>query len=680
MRLCLLLGIVVIVSSCESHQPPQQTYVGFEWSDLDTTVRPQDDLFHYANGGWISRAQIPADRGSWTSFTEVSAQNDLIMRELLQEVSSNAKYVEGTDYRKAADFYTVGMDSIKAEKAGADVLRPTLSAINKINSMDALQTYLGENELRAGSAFFNISVNADAMDNKKHAVYLTSARLGLPEREYYLRGDESSRKIRDKYLDHISTMFVLLGETHEWAERAAEKILATESRLARAMLSREEKRNPKGVYNKRSIAQLYTVVPSWKWDTYFEQLQIKTDSVIIEQPDFMRECHRIFELERWSDLQAYLKWALIREAAPYLNYSFFIQDFEFNNKYFLGADKLRPRWKRVLEVTNRYLGEVIGQLYVEKTFSPDTKEKVLEMAENIKLATAHRIKTLDWMSDTTKMLALKKLSRVNVKVGYPEEWKSYAGLVVEKTPEGSTYYQNVVNASMWMVRQQFNKLSNPVSRKEWTVTPQTANAFYNYKLNEIYLPAGILHPPFYSRQRDEAINYGGIGAIIGHEIVHGFDDAGSQFNENGSLKNWWMEEDIVRFKQKGFAITAQLNDYDALVGDYGSGEFSLGENIADLGGLSVAYEGLQRYMRENGNLEVIDGHTATQRFFVSWATIWRSKARAASLKTAVATDPHAPNEYRVNGPVSNLHSFYEAFSLGSGDELYREEPERIVIW
>ncbi|MCB0493581.1 MAG: M13 family metallopeptidase [Cyclobacteriaceae bacterium] len=676
----ILFVLLIFISACSSEKKQEVISEGLNTMDMDTTVRPQDDLFHFANGGWLARTQIPADRGSWNSFSELYEHNNSILLEVLKEAADNPNYIEGTDQRKASDFYSIGMDSLLAEKVGVSVLRSTFTRIEKINSHTSLQEYLVHQELEGGGAFFGFSVFPDLMDSKTNAAYLGSGGLGLPERDYYLKTDDQSKETRAKYVEHVMKMLQLSGESIDQSKRSADKVMTLETQLAKATLTKEESRNPSNLYNKRSLPQLQTLVPDMKWKNYFDALGVELDSIIVTEPEFIKECQKIFGSERWTDIQAYLKWTAINGAAPYLNHAFVEESFEFNSKYLRGTETLRPRWKRVLNVTDNLLGDAIGQLYVDKAFPPEAKKKALQMVENIKLAMADRIKKLDWMTDSTKRMALQKLSSFTVKIGYPDEWKSYAGLLIEKSPESSSYYQNVVNASQWAVKRNIQKLGKPVDRKEWQMTPQTVNAYYNPLFNEIVFPAGILQPPFYNYKADEAVNYGGIGAVIGHEISHGFDDSGSKFDAEGNLKNWWKEEDLKLFKKKGSALAEQFNAYEVLPEVFVQGEFTLGENIGDLGGITVAYEGLQRFLRENGRPGLIDGYTPEQRFFISWATIWRSKDKQESLRTQVNTDPHAPNLFRANGPISNVKYFYEAFDLKPDDKLYREEKDRVQIW
>ena len=680
MRLSFLLLISSILLSCSDQPVQERQFTGLELSNMDTTVRPQDDFYRFANGGWLARTTIPEDRGNWNSISELSELTNAILLEVIEEATQNPNYVEGTDQRKVTEFFRVGMDSLLAEKVGVSMLAPVLAEIEAINNVKALQDYLVEEDLVAGSAFFSISVNVDKKNSEKNVVYLQSGGLGLPERDYYLKNDDQSKTTREKYLDHMASIFLLAGETKEQSIKEAFRAMAVETRLARETHAKEESRNPQLVYNKRSLEQLAAIVPSLNWNAYFERLELDVDSLIITEPDFMRECHRLFGGGNWNEIQSYLKWMLLKDAAPYLNYAFVKEDFNFNSQYLQGTDKLSPRWKRVLGEANNHLGEIIGQLYVNKVFPPLAKKKALEMVENIKLAMADRIKKLDWMSDSTKKMALHKLSRIRVKIGYPDEWKSYAGLLVETAPDKSSYYQNVINASRWEVRQEYKKLGKPVNKKEWHMTPQTVNAYYNAGFNEIVFPAAILQPPFYDYRADEAVNYGGIGVVIGHEISHGFDDRGSQFDADGNLNNWWNDEDLQKFKAKGARLARQFDNYEPLPGLFVQGQFTLGENIGDLGGINIAFEGLQRFIRENGRPGPIDGFSPEQRFFISWATVCRSKEKEEYQRMQINTNPHAPNRYRVMGPLSNSEPFYQAFSLKPGDQLYREEGDRIMIW
>ena len=427
------------------------------------------------------------------------------------------------------------------------------------------------------------------------SAYLGSGGIGLPERDYYLKTDAKSKEIRERYRQHIVAMLSLAVSIPRKAVNAADRIMSIETALAAATLTKEDRRDPVKQYNKKSIAALASLAPSVNWPEYFKALGVKEDSVIVTEPAFLKEYDRIVNTFSLDDIRQYLRWTTVREAAPFLAHNFVQESFAFNARYLNGIDRMRPRWKRVLEVTDNNLGEAIGKLWVAEAFPPEAKKKAQEMVENIKLAFADRIKQLDWMSDSTKQKALEKLSKFTVKIGYPDKWKNYGGLVVEKA---GSYYTNAVNASRFKVRQQIDKLGKPVDRTEWGMTPQTVNAYYNPQFNEIVFPAGILQLPFYDYRADEAVNYGGIGAVIGHEISHGFDDQGSQLNAQGNLKNWWKPEDLAKFKDKGKALAGQFNKDEPLPGVFVQGQFTLGENIGDLGGLNVADAGLHRFFRE----------------------------------------------------------------------------------
>jgi len=681
-RYIFLPFLIGAIAACSTESKKQDVPIasGLELANIDSTVRPQDDFFRYVNGNWINRTAIPPDKGSWGSFNELFEFNNKTVLDVLQKAGENPKYTDGTDQRKAADFFSIGMDSALAESVGVNPLQPTLNKIEGIKSKADLQAYLIEQELEGGGAFFGIYISPDQKNTKKMAVYLGSSGIGLPERDYYVKSDAKSKETREKYKEHIARMLGLIGVDAVSSKKGAERILALESQLAKATLTKEERRDPVKQYNLKSIGELEALTPSIDWPGYFSALGIAIDSIIVTEPVFMKEYEKIVKTYGWTDIKMYLKWTALRGSASFLNHAVVQESFDFNNKYLLGIDQMRPRWKRVLSRTDQFLGEAIGKLYVDENFPPEAKLKAMEMVDNIKLAFADRIKNLDWMSDSTKQASLKKLSALSVKIGYPDEWKNYSALVVEKAPEKASYYQNAVNAYKFIVQQNIEKLGKPVNTKVWELTPQTVNAYYNPLFNEIVFPAGILQPPFYNYKADEAVNYGGIGAVIGHEISHGFDDEGSQFDAEGNLRNWWHEQDLIKFKEKGKALADQFNKYEPLPGVFVQGQFTLGENIGDLGGLNVAYDGLQRFYREHKRPGLIEGYTPEQRFYISWATIWRIKDREETLRTQVNTDPHSPGMFRANGPLSNVTEFYDAFGVKPGDKMYRNEKDRVKIW
>ena len=675
-----LLATAVFWSCSDSKDTRLPEGVGLNLSNMDTTVKPSEDFFRFANGGWIEKNEIPADMGAYGSFHELREENQKVLLEILRKAGENERYKEDSDQRKAADFYTVGMDSLMAERAGASVLKPYLDEIDAISDKNDIQEYLEKDVLRGGSAFFNIGVSPDLKNSNKVVAYLTAGGLGLPERDYYLKADDKSKEIRQKYVEHLSNLFVLAGAGKGDAMKRAQVVLDIETRLAKNMLSKEDRRDPYNVYFPKSISDLKGLAPSFDWKDYFDALGLNLDTVIVTQPAFLKEVDKIVKYTKVDDIKTYLRAGLLRTAAPYLNNAFVSESFNFNQKYLTGVEQMRPRWKRVLATTNNLIGEAIGQLYVEETFPPEAKEKALAMVENIKLAFADRIKQLDWMSDSTKEMALKKLGTFRVKIGYPEKWIDYSSLEVSKDPEKASYLGNVINANIFESKRQLAKVGKPVDREEWHMTPQTVNAYYNALGNEIVFPAAILQPPFYDYRADEAVNYGGIGAVIGHEISHGFDDKGAKFDAQGNLQNWFTKKDLTSFEERGNELAKQFDTYEPLPGVFVQGKFTLGENIGDLGGITAAYEGLQRFYRENGRPGLIDGFTPEQRFFLSWATIWRIKYRDEALRTQVLTDPHSPGMFRANGPLTNFTPFYEAFNVKEGDKMFRPDSARVKIW
>lgn len=654
--------------------------VGINLSYMDTTTKPSDDFFQFVNGGWIAKNEIPGDLGGYSSFAELHLENQDVLLEILRKAAENEQYKEGSDQRKAADFYSVGMDSLLAEKVGVEAIQPYLAQIDNLQSKKALQEYLEQDIMRGGNAFFNLAIFPDRKNSDRVMAYIAAGGIGLPERDYYLKTDEKSKETREKYVAHLTKLFELSDTPAKEASDMANAVLKIETRLAEKMLNKEDSRDPYKSYFPKSVSELQQLVPALDWNDYLSSLNIKLDTLIVMEPAFMQEVEKILNDTQLSDVKTYLRAGLLRTAAPYLNHAFVQESFDFNQKYLLGVEQMRPRWKRVLSSTNDLIGEAIGQLYVDETFPPEAKEKAMDMVENIKLAFADRIEQLDWMSDSTKEMALKKLGSFRVKIGYPEKWIDYTALEVNKDPEEASYFGNIVNANIFGSKREIAKLGKPVDREEWAMTPQTVNAYYHPMLNEIVFPAAILQPPFYDYRADEAVNYGGIGAVIGHEISHGFDDQGAKYDADGNLNNWFTEKDLSSFEERGKSLAKQFDQYEPLPDVFVQGQFTLGENIGDLGGVTAAYEGLQRFYRERGRPDLIDGFTPEQRFFISWATIWRVKYRDETLRKQVLTDPHSPGMFRANGPLSNFTPFYEAFNVAEGDKMYRPDEERVKIW
>lgn len=663
----------------EEAGPEKVVAVNFDY--MDSTVRPSDDFFRFVNGGWVDKTEIPADQGRWGSFNELREMTNETVLDVLESAAGNEKYSEGTDQRKAADFYSIGMDSLLAERTGITPLQSLFDQIEAINNVQHLQEYISKQQVYGGGAFFNFGILADLKNSKEMAAYLSQGGLGLPDRDYYTKTDARSKEIREKYLPHVAHMLGLAGTPAEEAAAQASRIMALETRLAEASMTNVERRNIPALYNKMSLQELSQIAPSFDWKAYLSSMGAdQLDTLIVTQPKFIEEFEAIVKQEPISTWKEYLRWTIINVNATLLSHDYVKADFDFYSKELRGIEEMQPRWKRVLGVTNGSLGEAIGQLYVDQVFPPEAKQKAEAMVENIKLAFAARIKDLDWMTDSTKRKALEKLETMTVKIGYPEEWRDYSALQVDNDPEKSSYLQNAMNAAKFGFDYQISKLGKPVNKKEWAMTPQTVNAYFNPLFNEIVFPAAILQPPFYNYQADEAVNYGGIGAVIGHEISHCFDDQGSRFDAEGNLKNWWTEHDAEQFKARTGQLVAQYDEYEPLDSVKVNGQFTLGENIGDLGGVNAAYDGLQRFLSQNGNPGAIDGLTPEQRFFISWATVWRIKYKDETLRTQVLTDPHSPGMYRANGPLANIEAFYQAFNVQPGDGMYRADSLRVKIW
>ncbi len=679
----LVTGFATLLAACGSggEGKTEADVVAINMNNMDTTVSPADDFFRYVNGGWIDRTEIPGDQGSWGSFNELREETNKTVLDVLETAAKSDKYAAGTDQRKAADFYAIGMDSLLAEKVGTQPLQPYFDQIAEISNAADLQKYLAQQETYGGGSFFSFGIMPDLKNSKEMAAYLFQGGLGLPDRDYYTKEDSKSKEIREKYVKHVARMLTLLGDDAASADAQAARIMSLETRLAKASLTNVEQRNIPALYNKMSLGQLSEIVPSVNWKEYLSDMGVTgVDTLIVGMPKFMKEYQAIVNTVPVGQWKEYLRWGVLNGAAGYLNNQFVQANFDFYSKELRGVDEMRPRWKRVLGTTNGSLGEAIGKLYVDATFPPEAKEKALEMVENLKLAFADRIKALDWMTDSTKVKALEKLKTMTVKIGYPDEWKDYSALKVESDPENSSYIQNVMNATKFGFEEQVAKLGKPVDKKEWGMSPQTVNAYFNPLFNEIVFPAAILQPPFYNYKADAAVNYGGVGAVIGHEISHCFDDQGSRFDAEGNMKNWWTDTDAKNFKARTGKLVAQFSAFEPLDSVHVNGELTLGENIGDLGGVNAAYDALQKYIAVHGTPELIDGMTAEQRFFVSWATVWRTKYKDETLRTQVLTNPHSPAMYRANGPLVNLETFYKAFNVKEGDGMYRVDSARVKIW
>ena len=646
---------------------------GVDISYLDADVRPGDDFFAYVNGKWVEETEMPGDKSRYGTFEILREESQENVRAII-EMSATGDFAEGTDEQKVGDLYKSYLDMDARDARGVEPLQPELERIASISSHEDLAAYFAEANRRGYGMPFEVEQFSDMKNPDYYGIYAFQAGLGLPDREYYLKEDEKSADLRDKYVAHIVKMFDLGGLAN--GARAADTIMALETRLAEKQMKKEDTRNPAVNYNKVATAELSGVMPKFNWDGYLAAAGIaETDGLILYMTDYMRALDEIIidtDLDTWK---TYLSWAALNGAAGSLNADLDKQNFDFYGRTLSGTEEQREQWRRAVDTVNGRLGEVVGMVYVKNHFPPEAKERMLTLVGNLINAYEKSIIELDWMGEETKAQALDKLSKFTPKIGYPDEWRDYSALVIES----DDLFGNLERATAAEYQRELDRQGGPVDKAEWRMTPQTVNAYYNPMLNEIVFPAAILQPPFFDLEADEAVNYGAIGAVIGHEIGHGFDDQGSSFDGDGVLRDWWTDEDRAEFKKRTDKLVEQYSAFQPFDDLNINGEYTLGENIGDLGGISI---GLLAYkMSLNGEeAPVIDGLTGTQRAFFGWAQVWRAKIRDEELRRRIATDPHSPSRYRANGAVRNVPEFYEAFNVEEGDALYLPPEERVKIW
>jgi putative endopeptidase len=665
-------GICFSQTNAKKQLPAKPVYI--DKNNMDLSVKPGDNFYLYADGNWIKNNPVPASRVRWGNFDELRQENSKRLSLLLDEASKNT----GRDRKTQiiGDFYHSGMDSITIEKKGYDPIKSGLLEIENLKSVpDVLKEAAKLRVDGGGGIGFRIFVSPD----KKNAlVYIPSIGQGgtsLPDRDYYLKDDSRSLHIRDAYTKNINTLFSLTGESEMAAANDATTILKIETILAQAQYSRVEMRDPYKTYNKFSIKDLSATTPNINWATVLNDYEIKgADSIVVNNPSFFKTFDSLLTTIPLNEWKTYLRWNIIRNAAPYLSSPFVNADFEFN-KAMTGQKQPTPRYERVSGLIDQLLGDLLGQLYVEKYFKPEAKVYMVNMVDNIESTFAERIKRLDWMSDETKQKALQKLKAITKKICYPDKWKDYEGVVIHK----DDFVGNIRSASEWAYNYMVNHMGKPVDKTDWGMTTPTINAQYSSSNNDITFPAGILQFPFFDFGADDAVNYGGIAAVIGHEMTHGFDDQGRKFDANGNLKDWWKKQDEDKFKLSADKVAKQFNDYTVLDTLHINGDLTLGENLADLGGLNIAYEAFTK-TKEFKEGKKINGFTPQQRFFLSWAQVWRSNTLPESEAQLVKTDPHSPGMYRTNGPVSNIDAWYAAFDVTPREKMYKPESERIRIW
>jgi putative endopeptidase len=649
-------------------------------SNRDTSVKPQDDFFMYANGGWINQTQIPPEYSRWGSFNELIENNNDALHSIAEKAEDT--HVDprlAPEAQKVSDYYASGMDEKTIEATRTKPLADEFNRIEAIKDRNDLLKEIAHLHSMSVGVLFGFGSGQDAKDSTHEIAQAVQGGLGLPDRDYYTKTDEASKKLRDQYVEHVTKMLTLLGEPAAAAADDARKILALETKLAEASRTRVELRDPQKNYNKMSVSELHALTPDWNWSDYFNGLDLlEPPNVNVHQPDFFKTANEVFKSATLEDWKAYLRWHLVNASAEDLSKDFVDEDFNFKERVLRGTEKIKPRWKRVITSTDGAIGEALGKLYVAFYFPPEAKARALELVNNLKEALADKIKTLDWMDEPTKQEALKKLAAMRVKIGYPDKWLDYSLLPIDRGP----FVLNAMRAAKFETTRDLKKIGKLVDPTEWGMSPPTVNAYYNPTMNEIVFPAGILQPPFFYAHADDAVNYGGIGAAIGHEMTHGFDDQGRQFDAAGNLRDWWTPQSAAEYDKRRKAIVDQYNEYQPLPGLHVNGELTQGENIADVGGVKLAYAALQKALDKHPEErnKKIDGLTPEQRFFLSFATIWKSKQRDEDLKLRLNTDPHSPARYRVNGPLSNLTEFQKAFDIPDGSPMVRPADKRVNIW
>ncbi|MBC3909276.1 M13 family metallopeptidase [Undibacterium umbellatum] len=651
-----------------------QSGIDLQW--IDKSVRPQDDFYLHMSGKWLATAEIPADRGRFGSFDQLRDLSEQRSYDIIQTLAANKQLAAGSNQKKIADLFNSFMDEARANALDIKPLQGHFARIDALTDKAKLPTLMAELSKLGVNMPVAIGINQDARDSSRYAVYLNQNGLTMPDRDYYLKQDDAKLQgFREAYLKHLEKMLGMSGQAKP--EQGAAAIMALETEIAKVQWTKVENRNPVKTYNKADLKQLEQLLPGFDWAAYFSAngMAGKMDYVIVRQPEFFSGLGKIIAATPLDNWKTYLKWQTLNAYAPFLSQRFVDQDFEFSSKTLRSVPANQVRWKRGVGRVEEALSEALGQLYVEKYFPPENKARMQTMVNNLMLAYKQSIETLSWMSPETKKEALAKLAKFNPKIGYPDKWRDYSKLDIAK----DDLVGNIIRGREHEYQRQLAKLGKPVSRTDWGMSPQTVNAYYNSRQNEIVFPAAILQPPFFNVAADDAVNYGGIGAVIGHEISHGFDDSGSQSDGDGNLRDWWTKDDKANFGKLTAAMIAQYNAYSPLPGYKVNGALTLGENIADNSGLSIAYKAYQISLGGKP-APVIDGYTGNQRVFMGWAQVWRGKSRDGETILRVNTDPHSPSMFRGNGPLVNLPEFYSAFGVKEGDKMYVAPEKRITIW
>ena len=677
LKTIIVCSTILLFNSCQNSESEIDKIPGIILENMDTSVDPKDDFYNYVNGNWMKTNTIPDDESRWGGFGVLRKTTRKDVLEIIKTAQIKDNYKEGSDQKKALLIFETKLDTIARNKAGIKPIQHLLDAIEGIKNINDLQTVYAT-VTGVSAPFAGIGANPDLNDSSINTAWVFPGGLGL-QRDYYLDQDEKTKDIRKDYMKHVSKMFQFIGYDVTDADNAAILILDLETKLAEPRLDKVQSRDIRNFNNPMSIDELESLTPSMNWSKLVLDLGIKKtlDQVLVMQPKYMEELNNVLETTSINDLKTLMKWSTIDNSANYLTTEIEKTNWEFYSKRLYGSKVQRPAEERALGTVNSSVGEAIGQLYVDAKFPPEAKLKAEKMIANVIEAFQIRIQNLDWMSEITKTKAIEKLDKFTVKIAYPDKWKDYSKLEVNN---GNSFAENMFAVSKWNFNQNISEIGEPVDKSEWGMSPQTVNAYFNPLNNEIVFPAAILQPPFYNYTADEAVNYGGIGAVIGHEISHAFDDSGARFDGDGNVNNWWTESDLEEFEKRGNALADQYSSLEVLDGVFINGKFTLGENIGDLGGVLGAYDGLQIHIKENGRPEPIDGFSAEERFFMSWATVWRTLIREDALRSQITTDPHSPGYNRATQPLKNVDAFYEVFGVKEGDNMYIAPENRVRIW
>lgn len=673
----LFLSFLVSCNNKPKNESSNSSVPGITLENMDLNINPKDNFYDYVNGNWTKTTQIPDDETRWGGFGVLRKSTREDVLEIIKTSKELGTYSEGSDQKKALLVFESELDTLTRNKSGIKPIAPFLNEIDKINSLKDLQEVYCKN-IGISNPFIGLGANPDLNNSSINIGWIYPGGLGL-QRDYYVDNDEKTIEIRKKYTAHISKMLQFINFSADYANSAAERILELETKLAIPRLDKVQSRDIRNFNNPKKLNELDKLTPAFDWIKFLLDMGIDSlpDEVIVMQPNYMIALNEFLESTSIEDLKILMKWSTLDNSARYLSTEIEKTNWEFYSKTLTGAKKQRDAEQRALGTVSRSVGEAIGRLYVEAKFPPEAKQNAEKMISNVIKAFQIRIEKLDWMGEETKSRAIEKLDKFTVKIAYPDEWEDYSKLKVD---EKNNFAENMLAVSKWNRDNNLSEIGKPVDKSEWGMPPQTVNAYFNPLNNEIVFPAAILQPPFYNFTADDAVNYGGIGAVIGHEISHAFDDSGARFDGDGNVNNWWTEKDLKEFEKRGKALADQYSKIEVLDDVFINGEFTLGENIGDLGGVLGAYDGLQLHFENTGRPSDIDGFTAEQRFFISWATVWRTLTREDALRTQIKTDPHSPGIYRATQPLKNVDAFYEAFDIKLGDEMYLPPEDRVRIW